>query len=236
MLHEAEAIEQAALAARAGPSGTLKVTAPIPIGVHLIGPALPRFRNHYPDVVVNLRLGDRRFDVVEEAIDVAIRVGALDDSGLLSCRLAPHRLCAFAAPEYIERRGIPEHPHELADHDCVGFRIQSSGQPVRWPFRIGGAEVEITPRAAIIVDVGDAVMSVLAAGGGIGIAPPYIAAPCVARGELVPSLARFAVERSSITALWPENRRGSPNVRAFLTLLAEIFPSPPPWDRLVEGE
>ena len=236
LLHEAEAIEQAALAARAGPSGTLKVTAPIPIGVHLIGPALPRFRDRYPNLVVDLRLGDRRFDIIEEGIDVAIRVGALDDSGLLSRRLAPHLLCVFAAPGYIERRGMPKHPDELADHDCVDFRIQSSGQPVRWPFRIGGAEVEITPRAGITVDVGDAVMSVLVAGGGIGIAPPYIAAPYVARGELVPILTRFAVERSSITALWPENRRGSPNVRAFLTLLAEIFPSPPPWDRLLGGE
>ena len=236
LLHEAEAIEQMALASRAEPAGTLKVTAPIPIGVHLIGPALPRFRDRYPDLAVDLRLGDRKVDIVEDGVDVALRVGELEDSGLLSRRLAPHWLCAFAAPDYLARRGTPQHPDDLAGHDCVDFRIQSSGQTVRWPFRIGELDIEITPYVAITVDVGDAVVSVLAAGGGIGMSPPYIAAPYVERGELVPILTRFAVRRSSITALWPDNRRSSPNVRAFLDLLTEIFPSPPPWDRLLESE
>ena len=235
LLREVEAIEQMALASRAKPAGTLKITAPIPIGVHLIGPALPRFRDRYPELVVDLRLGDRRVDIVEEGVDVALRVGELEDSGLLSRRLAPHWLCAFAAPDYLARRGTPRHPEELGGHDCVDFRIQSSGLTVRWPFRIGEREIEITPDVAITLDVGDAVMSVLVAGGGIGMAPPYVAAPYVERGELVPILTRFAVQRSSIAALWPENRRSSPSVRAFLDLLTEIFPSLPPWDRMLEN-
>ena len=78
-------------------------------------------------------------------------------------------------------------------------------------------------------------MTVLAAGGGICVSPPYILAPYVARGELLPILSRFAVQRSNITALWPNSRRGSPNVKAFLTFLGEIFPSPTPWDQLLAG-
>lgn len=233
LLLAAEDIEQAALAARAEPSGMLKVTAPPPIGIHLLGPALPRFRQRYPNLAVDLRLGDQRTDIIEEGIDVAIRVGELEDSRLLSRRLAPHWLCAFASPEYLRRRGAPRHPDELAGHDCVNFRYQSSGQPLRWPFRIGGRDVEIIPPAGITVDAGDAVVTVLAAGGGIGIAPPYVAAAYVARGELVPILTRFAVQRSSIAALWPASRRANPNVRAFLALLDEIFPSSPPWDKVL---
>ncbi len=233
LLHEAQEIEQAALAARAEPSGTLKVTAPLPIGTHLLCPALPRFRDRYPRLAVDLRLGDRKVDLIEDGIDVAIRVGELEDSGLLSRRLAPHILCAFASPEYLRRRGVPRRPDELVDHECINFRYQSSGQPSHWQFRIGDSEAEMTPPAGITVDVGNGVVAVLAAGGGIGIVPLYLAAPHVARGELVPVLSRFAVARSSISALWPESRRANPNVRAFLAFLDEVFPTPPPWNDLL---
>ena len=233
LLSAAEEIEQAALVSRAEPSGLLKVTAPLPIGTHLLGPALPRFRNRYPKLALDLRLGDTRVDIVEEGIDVAIRVGELDDSRLLSRRLAPHRLCAFASPDYLPQRGTPDHPDELAEHDCVNFHFQNSGQALCWPFRIGGRDVEITPVAGITIDAADAVMAVLAAGGGVGISPPYIASGYVVRGELVPILTHFAVQCSSITALWPESRRSNPNVKALLSFLREVFPSPPPWDQLI---
>ncbi|CAO4191966.1 LysR family transcriptional regulator [Methylorubrum extorquens] len=233
LLREAEAIEQAAVAAQAEPAGTLKVTAPFPIGVHLLAPALPRFRERHPRLSVDLRLSDRFADLIEEGIDVAIRVGELSDSRLVSRRLAAHRLCAFASPGYLARRGTPRHPDELVRHDCVNFRFQSNGQALRWPFLVGGRTVEFTPDAGIVADFSDAVAEILVAGGGIGISPTYIAAPYVERGALVPILKEFAVERSVITALWPESRRSSQNVKAFLAFLDELFPSPAPWDMLV---
>ena len=115
----------------------------------------------------------------------------------------------------------------------MNFRFQNTGQALRWPFRVGGRTVEITPDAGIVTDFSDAVAEILVAGGGIGISPTYIAAPYVERGALMPVLQEFAVERSMITALWPESRRGSPNVKAFLAFLGEVFPSPAPWDMLV---
>ncbi|AWB22278.1 LysR family transcriptional regulator [Methylobacterium currus] len=233
LLREAEAIEQAAVAARSEPAGTLKVTAPLPVGLHLLAPALPRFRARHPRLTIDLRLGDRMTDLIEEGIDVAIRVGDLSDSRLISRRLAPHRVCAFAAPAYLERRGVPRHPDDLVHHDCVNFRFQSTGQALRWPFRVGGRTIELTPDAGIVTDFSDAVAAVLVAGGGIGISPTYIAAPHVAQGVLVPVLKNFSVERSAFTALWPESRRGSPNVKAFLAFLDEIFASPAPWDRVI---
>jgi DNA-binding transcriptional LysR family regulator len=80
------------------------------------------------------------------------------------------------------------------------------------------------------VDVSDAVAEVLAAGGGIGMSASFIAAPYVERGLLVPVLSQFSIDRSMITAVWPESRRASPNVKAFVAFLAEVFPSPAPWD------
>nr|WP_303625951.1 LysR family transcriptional regulator [Rhodopseudomonas palustris] len=223
LLREAEEIEQAALAARAEPNGTVRIAAPLPIGVHVLGPALPRFCEQYPRLRVDLRLADRFIDVTEEGIDVAIRVGDLADTRLLSKKLGPHRLCAYAAPSYLEKFGTPQHPDELSRHRCVNFRFQSSGQPLRWPFLIDREIVEFAPDAAITVDTSDGVSAVLIAGGGIGISATYIAAPHVARGELVPILEDYALDGSSVTAVWPESRRHSPNVKAVLHFLTELW-------------
>jgi DNA-binding transcriptional LysR family regulator len=228
-----EDIEQAAVASRAEPSGTLKVTAPPPIGLNILAPAIPRFRERYPKLAIDLRLGDQFADIVEQGIDVAVRVGNLADSRLISRTLGPHRICAFASPAYLAKRGMPLELSDLANHDCVNFRYQSSGQALRWPFHMGDRLVEITPDAPIVIDASDVVAAVLAAGGGIGISPTYVAAPYVARGELTPLFPQFAVDRSSITALWPESRRGSPNVKAFVGFLNELFPTPTAWDEIV---
>ncbi|WP_256573224.1 LysR family transcriptional regulator [Pseudomonas sp. NFACC14] len=234
VIREVEQIEQAAVAARGEPSGTLKVTAPLPIGVNILAPALPAFRERYPELTVDLRLGDQFADIIEQGIDVAIRVGNLADSRLVSRPLGPHRICTFASPAYLARKGMPRSIDDLVNHDCVNFRYQSTGQALRWPFQVGERVVEITPNASMIIDVSDAVAVVLAAGAGIGISPTYVAAPYVQRGELVPVFPEFAVDRFTITALWPESRRGSPNVKAFLEFLQEIFPAPTPWDSLIE--
>lgn len=230
LLQQAEEIEQAAAATRAEPAGLMKITAPLPVGVHLISPHLPAFRERYPKVSIDLRLGDTFTDLVEEGIDVAIRVGQPVDSRLIARILAPNRVCAFASPAYLERRGIPTRPEDLDGHDCVNFRYQSSGQSMRWPFRTGERIQEILPNANIVVDNSDAVVAILVNGGGIGISATYIAGPYVARGELVPVLKTYWMDRHHITALWPESRRGNPNVKAFVAFLVELFPDPTPWD------
>ena len=223
LLHEAEEIEQAAKSARSEPSGRLRIAAPLPIGIHLLAPALATFREKYPQVTVDLRLSDHFVDIIEEGIDVAVRIGDLPDSRLLSRSLAPHQLCCYASPAYLERRGVPDHPDELAGHETVALRYQSSGQISRWPFRLGERSIEIVPTAGIIVDASDALVAALVASGGIGLTASFIAAPHVASGTLVPVLASYAVERHNITALWPESRRANPAVRAFLALLQDLF-------------
>lgn len=230
LLQEVEQIEQAAATARADPSGLLRVTAPLPIGTHILAAALPRFRERYPKVTVDLRMGDLYNDLVEEGIDVAIRVGVPGDSRLISRPLGPHRLCAFAAPSYLARHGTPAAIDDLLEHECVNFRYQSSGQALRWPFQVGDRLVEMTPSAGIIIDTTDGVLAAVVAGGGIGISPTYAAASFVERKLLVPILPQLAVERFTISAVWPEARRGSPNVKAFVEFLLELFPTPAPWD------
>lgn len=230
LLRAAEDVVQSAAAVRSEPSGTLKVAAPLPIGTRLLASALPEFRRRYPKLNIDLRLNDRFVNLVEEGIDVAIRIGDLADSGLISRRLASIRVSAFASPAYLAARGTPSKPEDLKDHDCVNFRYQTSGQLLRWMFKVGSRTIEFTPDAAIVVDVSDAVGEVLVTGGGIGMLASFIAAPYVERGLLVPVLYEFSVASSPITAVWPESRHASPNVKAFIAFLKEVFPSPASWD------
>ncbi len=224
LLRAVEDVVQSAAAAQAEPAGTLKVAAPLPVGTRLLAPALPEFRRRYPKVQVDLRLSDHFINLVDEGIDVAIRIGHLADSRLVSRTLAPIRLGAYASPAYLAARGTPRRPDELSRHDCVNLRYQTSGQLLRWMFEVDGRIVEFTPDAAIVVDVSDAVMEVLVAGGGIGMAASWIAAPYVRRGMLVPLLGEYSVDSSVITAVWPESRRGHPNVKAFVAFVQELFP------------
>ncbi|MGZ9812679.1 LysR substrate-binding domain-containing protein, partial [Pseudoroseicyclus sp. H15] len=169
LLRDAEAIEQAALMARSEPAGPLRISVPLPIGVHLIAPALPEFRRRHPNVTVDLQLSDRIVDLVEHGIDIAVRIGDLEDSRLLSRRLPPYRLSCFAAPDYLADRGTPAHPDDLKDHETVGLRYQSTGKTYRWPFRIGDRESELMLSAGITVDASEALVASVVAGGGIGM-------------------------------------------------------------------
>lgn len=222
LLRDAEEIEQVAKAARAAPSGNLRIAASLPIGLHVIAPALAEFRNLYPAVTIDLRLSDHMVDLIAEGIDLSIRIGELEDSRLLSRRLSPHRLSCYASPEYLAEHGTPKHPDELVEHETVNMRYKSTGQLFRWPFRIGEREVEIVPASGIVVDASEGVMTAIAAGAGIGMGTSFAAATWIERGRLRPVLTQFSVERHNVTAVWPESRRTNPAVRAFLQMLIEL--------------
>jgi len=232
LLREAEEIELVAAAVRGEPSGTIKLAAPVPIALHILAPKLALFRERYPKVTIDLRVSDTMSDLIQEGIDVAIRIGNPEDSRLIARRLAPNKAGAFAAPAYLAKRGVPHRIEDLERHDCVNIRHYNSGQLLRWPFKVGNRTVEILPTAGVVVDNSDAVTAAVAGGAGIGLAPTYVAAPYVARGELVPVLTQYWADRHSITALWSESRRGNPNVKAFVAFLQEIFPDPAPWDQV----
>ncbi|WP_447042682.1 substrate binding domain-containing protein [Vreelandella sp. H-I2] len=207
--------------ARSEPAGTLRIATSLPLALHLIAPAITDFRTRYPKVTIDLRLSDHIVGMVEESIDLAVRIGDLADSSLLSRRLSPYRLSCYASPDYLARYGAPEHPDELVEQETINLRYQSTGQMFRWPFQIGEKEIEIVPSSPVIVDSSEAVIAAMTASAGIGMAASFMAVPRVRRKELVPILPDFDVERHNIVALWPQNRRTNPAVRAFIDMLIE---------------
>jgi DNA-binding transcriptional LysR family regulator len=221
LLRQAEEIEQVAKSARSEPTGTLRIATSLPIGLHVIAPVITAFRKRHPKVLLDVRLSDQIVDLIGEGIDLAVRIGELSDSSLLSRRLSPYTLCCYASPDYLARCGTPQHPDDLAEHETVNLRYQSTGQALRWPFLIGDKEVERLPSSRVVLDASEAVLAAIAAGAGIGLAASFMAAPRMKRQELVPVLSEFAVHRHNITAIWPESRRSNPAVRAFLDMLIE---------------
>lgn len=103
----------------------------------MLPPLLTQFRQRQPAVKIDLRLSDGHVGLTEEGIDIALRIGELPDSGLLSRRLPPYRLCCYASPDYLNKNGMPRHPGELMNHETVNLYYQSTGQQFRWPFNSG---------------------------------------------------------------------------------------------------
>jgi len=223
LLRDADELEQVAMRSRAEPAGTLRIAASFPIALHMIAPVLPQFCALYPKVTIDLRLSDHVINLVDESIDIAIRLGDFADSNLLSRRLSPYQMGCYASPEYLAKSPAPKHPNDLTGHKTVNLRYQNTGQIFRWPFRVGEREIEIVPSSAVIVDASEAVIAAVVAGAGIGMATSFMASSLVESHKLIPVLTDFSVERHNISTVWHESRRSNPAVRAFIALMLEQF-------------
>jgi DNA-binding transcriptional LysR family regulator len=169
------------------PRGELTVTMPVEFGTRQVLPVVVAFMEEYPEVTVKLVTADRMVNLVEEQIDVAVRLGPLADSGLHAVKAGEYRMLTCASPRYLERRGRPLHPRDLADHDGVLF-----GNPsVCWTYHLEGQAVTATPRTRLSVST--AASNLAAALGGIGIARlfDYQLTDEFRSGALVPILAEY---------------------------------------------
>lgn len=190
VLDELGEAERAASGEYRAPRGELLVTAPIMFGKLHVAPIVHAFLGVYPDVTVRLVLADNVIDLVENHVDVALRIGNLPDSSLVARRVGQVGWVVCASPEYLARRGVPATPAALADHDCIAFE---GLQPYRnWPFGVG-AEASVVPvRPRFSVNTADAVIAGAIAGLGCARIMSYQACVAVTQGLLTPILARCA--------------------------------------------
>lgn len=211
--------------AREEARGELTVTMPLILGRYITR-HLPRFTSRYPAISLHLQLTDRHARLADEAIDVAVRIGALRDSSLIARRLMTTRWMTVASPEYLERRGAPQRPADLGEHACLKFR-GPDGRLVEWTFEspLGDQpEVVVTP-TTLDVDHGELLVEGALAGLGVSQVFSYLAEAHLARGELVEVLAEWNTTGPPIHALCSPGRQRTPRVRALLDFLAEIFQS-----------
>ncbi|MGC1550124.1 MAG: LysR family transcriptional regulator [Rhodanobacter sp.] len=202
------------------PRGRLRVSV-ITVGYRFLMPVMPEFMQRYPEIELDLDFDDRMVDVIDEGLDAVIRSGDLPDSRLMARRLGSFRAGLFASPEYLRRRGIPQHPRELERHACVQFRNQTSGKLQKWTMRIDPGEAEPRLPVSMICNNIEALLTATVNGLGIGYMPTFLTRDAVANGALVPLLDSHMILQGQFWLLWPSNRQMSPKLRVFVDFLCE---------------
>ncbi len=220
------AIEEANLAVterRAGPSGILRITVPSSVARLHVAPAVAAFQAQYPAVRVVMSVTDRMVDVVDEGLDVAIRVGRLEDSSLMARKLGEGRRMVCAGPSYLERMGRPRRPDQLSDHACLTFRSHPGTN--LWRFRTGGSTIEVRATGPFFSDDGETLVAAACAGLGVILVPEWLAGEEIGRGRLVEVLADYSPEPAvtPLHAVHPPGPYTAPKVRAFVDFLAGRF-------------
>ena len=220
------AVEKANLAVterRAGPSGILRVTAPASVARRHIAPAVAAFHQQCSIVSIVMSVTDRVADIVGEGLDVAIRVGRLEDSGLEARKLGEARRIVCASPAYLKRVGLPVHPQELGDHACLTFR-RHPGINV-WRF-LGEAEtIEVRATGPFFANNGETLVAAACAGMGLVLLPEWLVGVEIGAGRLVEVLTDYAVEpaKTPLNAVFAPSPYMPPKVRAFIDFLAGRF-------------
>ena len=207
--------------AQRAPRGPLTVTLPYILGPLLL-PRLARLQARHPGLTLHVRLGDRLSRLVDEQIDVALRIGELEDSSLVGQLLLRTRWVTLASPAYLARHGTPEHLDALVDHQCLKF-ILPRGTAREWVFRRepGGPTETVRTGGTIDVDHGPALLDLAAAGAGLCQVLDFMLDDRVRDGRLVEVLTSHAAEGPPVHALCVPGRQSVPRVRALLQLLVE---------------
>ena len=212
---------------QAAPSGLLRVALSAGFGRMHIVPLLPAFLARYPEVTFDFRVSDRYVDLIEEGVDLAIRIGELPDSTLVARRIATTPLIVVAAPGYLRGHGEPKTPADLEERSVVAFSAQ--GAPVTWHFSGPEGRSSVQPR--LLIRTNDAEMARAAALAGLGIAyaPLWLFAADLETRALKQILRAHVAKPLPISAVYPGGRRPARKVAAFVDFLADAFARRPDW-------
>ncbi|WP_428540534.1 LysR family transcriptional regulator [Profundibacter sp.] len=210
--------------------GILRLAAPTTFGELYVQPLVRQFRQQHPDLAIELRLSDRFIDLADEGFDLAIRIGALEDSSLIARKLAVTELWAVASPDYLAAKTPPETPRHLNDYQCIqDTNLRSGGA---WPFLINGQMQKIAVNGGYMVNSALAVRDLVIAGEGIGLCPDYVVTRDVAAGNLERVLADYPSSSLDIHSVYLDARYMPAKVRGFLDFLAGRFKGLTDWQSL----
>jgi DNA-binding transcriptional LysR family regulator len=218
VLVDFDEIEQAAAGQGRAPRGELAVTAPIVFGRRHVTPIVTAFLARFPDVNVRLLLLDRPIDLLDEGIDVAVRIGVLPDTSAIATQVGAVRRVVVAAPSYLARNAAPSTPADLSRHTVISFT--GIGGAERWQFvgDGGDAAVKVTPR--LTVSTAEAALDAAVDGFGITRLLSYQAAEGLAEGTLVQLLSAHEIRDLPVHLLYPAGRHPAPKLRAFIDFAA----------------
>lgn len=226
-----EAEEAALLVDRlhAKPRGVLKCTAPVAFATLHIAAVLPDFLARYPEVQIDMTVGDRFFELADEGFDLAIRIARELPPNMVARKLAPINRVVCATPGYFEKHGIPIVPQDLAKHNCLVYTHANPDS--YWRFRSSEGDIVVPVRGNLKLNDDEVIWQAVRGGLGISILPTFTVGNDLQSGHLQAVLAEYIPTETNLYALYLPNRHLSAKVRVFIDFLLERFEPPPYWDR-----
>jgi DNA-binding transcriptional LysR family regulator len=220
ILADIDEAEESVESERTRPGGRLVVSAPVGFGRLHVSPMISAYLKRYPEVGADLRLSDRMINLVEEGVDLAVRIGHLPDSTLVARHVGEMRRIVVASKDYLKARGEPKRPEEITSHDTIQFGAMTA--PPEWRFVEDGREIRISPVPRFSSNSADAAIQYAEAGGGLTRVLFYQAAASLKAGRLKIVLAKFEQPPLPIHIVYPTSRLLSAKVRTFIDLVTEI--------------
>ena len=203
--------------------GMLRLGAPMEIGRRLVAPLIAEFRQKFPDVQVHLVLSDAGLDVIDDGLDVALRIGLPSDSSVIARKILTAKRITCASPIYFKEHGIPAKPSDLLQHDCIrlvrGRRVMDA-----WVFQEQGKHFEVVVNGTLTTTSGEVVHDWVRAGKGIALKADWDLQPELREGSIVPCLSDYWCDEINLFALCANRRHLSPRIRAFLKFIAARLP------------
>lgn len=224
-IEEADEADLAARGAGAGLAGRLRICAPVTFARLHIVPQLGRFLAMHPQINIDVVLDDRNVDLLEEGIDVALRLGELADSTMTARRIASGRRAVIGTVDYLARFGEPASPAQLADHQVVIYS-RGAGESV-WPFRRNDAEELVQVGGRLRLSAAEGVRAAVLADLGLVVASEWMFGPELASGRVVRVLTDWTLPAMDLWAVFPTGRMASAKSRAFIAFVEEVFTGSP---------
>lgn len=221
ILAEVEAAQSLADEVRVVPVGKLRVNSPVTFGVHALAAKITDYMAQFPQVSVELSITNRKVDVIEEGFDAVFRVGELSDSGLIARRLAPYQLILCASADYLAKHPVISHPHDLKEHECLGFAHTELRS--HWSFMGEDGLISVPVSGRLMVDSGEALLVAALHGQGLLLQPSELVKKEIDSGRLVQVLPDFPVPSRAMHLLYAPDRRMTPKLRSFVSFVLEHF-------------
>lgn len=218
LIEQYEALVDTVTESQSSPSGKLRISAPIAFGEIVLAPMLPKFLRLYPRLEVELHLSNRPVDMIEEGVDVRLRIGDVSDSNLIAREVGRFELMLVASPSYLAEKGTPKDYLDLSTHDCIidsNYRIAQN-----WPIKTeDGQQFTITVKKAVAANSPSAVTALAIAGAGIALTPSFVAKKAISDGTLQRVLPNYYIDEFTLTALYPHRNYLAKKVRCFLDFI-----------------
>jgi DNA-binding transcriptional LysR family regulator len=228
ILADLEEADRAVASLQSEPRGLLRVNAPMSFGTLHLGRAIADFMEKYPELQIQLVLSDQQIDPVQEGFDVTLRIADLPSSSLIARKIAPAARVVCAAPSYLARRGLPKHPSELRDHDCLTYGYLATGN--QWKLTGPDGDHWIQIPWTLCSNNGEVLRDAVVKGRGIALLPTFIVGADLQEGGLRSILTDYRAPEISVYAIYPQTRHLSVKVRVFIDFLIERFGGRPYWD------